>query len=89
MAGLGYRLEVDPHVLAIVHIGHGFGLAAFPGFVGKVTEFLVHREVAGAQEQVAVRYVFGPYALERLEVGVVDLQELDVLRIIRYDGYGR
>ena len=89
LTGLGYGLEGDLHVLAVIYIGHGFWLSAFSGFVGKMAEFLVHREVAGAQEQVAVRHVFGPYALERLEVGVVNLQELDVLRIIRYDGYGR
>ena len=64
LTGLGYGLEGDLHVLAVIYIGHGFWLSAFSGFVGKMAEFLVHWEVAGLQELVAVCHVFGPHALE-------------------------
>jgi len=76
------RPEVDAHVLAVVDIRHRLGPAALDCLVGEAAELPVHGIIRGLQEVVAVRHCLRAHALQCLEVRLVDLQELQVDRIV-------
>ena len=80
--------QVEPHVLAAVHVSDGFSLAAGDGALEELLEFLP--QVVGGRGEVPVHFLetVGVDGAQRARVGLVHLQDAQGGSVVEDDGHG-